>query len=96
MSHPILRSVPSHLLLASLLAGLTATPSAAQTKDLQPIQGTFEQLFPPDAKVEKIAGGFGFVEGPLWIEKDGGYLLFSDIPGNRVHRLRPFPERLRP
>ncbi len=37
-------------------------------------------------KLEKIADGFQFVEGPVW--KDGG-LLFSDIPANTVCRWTP-------
>ena len=36
---------------------------------------------------EKLAGGFGFVEGPLWHPE--GYWLFVDIPANRLYRLRP-------
>ena len=38
---------------------------------------------PDGAVVERIAGGFQFVEGPVWYE---GGLLFSDIPANRVYR----------
>lgn len=38
-----------------------------------------------DPTVEKIASGFNFVEGPLWIEGEG--LLFSDIPENKVFLL---------
>jgi gluconolactonase len=34
--------------------------------------------------VEKIWGGFSFVEGPLWVDTLG--LLFSDIPANKVYR----------
>lgn len=34
-------------------------------------------------KVEKIADGFTFVEGPLWIDELG--LLFSDIPENKIY-----------
>lgn len=34
------------------------------------------------------ATGFGWTEGPLWIT-DGGYLLFSDIPNNVIHKYRP-------
>ena len=30
-----------------------------------------------------LASGFAWAEGPLWI-KDGGYLIFSDIPRNSV------------
>ena len=33
---------------------------------------------------EKLAGGFQFLEGPLWMP-DGG-LLFSDIPADRIYR----------
>ena len=31
----------------------------------------------------KLAEGFDWSEGPVWV-KDGGYLLFSDIPRNSV------------
>jgi gluconolactonase len=34
--------------------------------------------------VEKIAEGFGFTEGPVFSRR--GYLLFSDIPANRIMR----------
>ena len=37
---------------------------------------------------EQICSGFGFTEGPIWIASDG-CLLFSDIPGSRIHRWRP-------
>jgi gluconolactonase len=43
----------------------------------------FDKLMPKDAKVETIARGFIWTEGPVWV-KDGGYLLFSDIPNNVV------------
>jgi gluconolactonase len=43
----------------------------------------FDKLVPKDAKVETIARGFIWTEGPVWV-KDGGYLLFSDIPNNVV------------
>lgn len=39
----------------------------------------------PDAKIEKLAGGFLFTEGPVWV-RDGGYLLFSDPNNNTIYR----------
>ncbi|MDA0350932.1 MAG: SMP-30/gluconolactonase/LRE family protein [Chloroflexi bacterium] len=36
----------------------------------------------------RLCTGFGFTEGPIWIAADN-CLLFSDIPGNRMHRWRP-------
>lgn len=35
-----------------------------------------------------LCGGFTFTEGPIWVPVDG-CLLFSDIPGNTIHRWRP-------
>lgn len=35
--------------------------------------------------IEKVAGGFTFTEGPAW-SRDG-YLVFSDPPENKIHRL---------
>jgi gluconolactonase len=40
---------------------------------------------PPNAAVERLATGFRFTEGPCWFG-DGRYLLFTDIPGNRILR----------
>lgn len=48
----------------------------------------FDQLVPKDAKLEKIADGFTWAEGPVW-HKQGGYLLFSDIPANAVYKWKP-------
>ena len=55
----------------------------------------FDVLVPKSAKLEKIANGFTWVEGPVW-DKKGQALLFSDIPANTVYRwkegegVRPF------
>jgi len=35
--------------------------------------------------IEKVAGGFTFTEGPVWSRE--GYLLFSDVPENKIWRL---------
>jgi gluconolactonase len=43
----------------------------------------FDALIPPGARMEVLAGGFDWTEGPVWV-KDGGYLLFSVIPPNKV------------
>ena len=41
-------------------------------------------LIAPDATVERIATGFGFLEGPA-ADADGT-LYFTDIPNSRIHR----------
>lgn len=37
------------------------------------------------APIETIATGYRWAEGPVWVAR-GGYLLFSDVPANTVHR----------
>ena len=44
----------------------------------------FAKLVPPDARVEKLVGGMQFTEGPVWIPLHGGFVVFSDIPGNEL------------
>jgi gluconolactonase len=49
-----------------------------------------DAIIPQDAKVEKLAGDFQFVEGPIWVHSKGqGYLLFSDIPANVIRKWDP-------
>ncbi len=48
-----------------------------------------DALIAADAKIEKLAEGFDWAEGPVWVpskKKGGGYLLFSDIPPNSIYR----------
>ncbi len=42
------------------------------------------QIIPSGSVIEQVATGFTFTEGPIWC---GDYLLFSDIPRNRIIRL---------
>lgn len=47
-------------------------------------QEVSESLLIEGAEPEIIAGPFDFTEGPYW--HSDGYLIFSDIPANRVYR----------
>ena len=44
------------------------------------------QLIDPTTEIEVIGKGFDWTEGPLWVE-DGNYLLFSDIPNNKIFKI---------
>jgi gluconolactonase len=46
-----------------------------------------DALIPRDAVVEKLAGGFTFIEGPVW--RLNGVLWFSDVVGNVVRQWSP-------
>jgi len=74
--------------LAVLLSGATlAAQGGGQIIRLDP---ALDALVPTDAHVEKLADGFGFLEGPVWVHTSGpGYLLFSDIPANAIDKWTP-------
>jgi gluconolactonase len=47
----------------------------------------FAKILAADARVEKLAGGMTFTEGPVWFDDaDGGHLIFSDIPANQLKK----------
>ncbi len=47
-----------------------------------------DEILTPGTKIEKLAGGFLFTEGPVWV-RDGSYLLFSDPNNNLIYRWTP-------
>lgn len=49
------------------------------------VSPAFEQLQLPLAKVERIATGFRWCEGPVWFG-DTRSLFWSDVPGNAMYR----------
>jgi len=63
--------------------------SRAQTVKLQVDRqdASLDAIVPADAKLEKLADGFAFTEGPVWINDGEGYLLFSDPNNNTIYRM---------
>lgn len=49
---------------------------------IESLDPAFNALLTTDSKIEKIADGFQFVEGPVWHKKQ---LVFSDIPGDTIY-----------
>src|SRR5438094_4858032 len=70
--------------MSGLAIGNPQAPADKVVK-LDPVLDTFISV---DAKIEKVASVFGFTEGPVWVQRGReGYLLFTDIPGNKVHKM---------
>ena len=63
-------------------ASPSATPAVPETKIVR-VDPAFDKLVPANAKVEKLAEGYKWTEGPVWNKKEN-YLLFTNIPGNEV------------
>jgi gluconolactonase len=73
------------LFLQGLFVGFGAETEVETKFDIKN-EAEFRKLIPPDAKLEKLAGGMKFTEGPVWVNANGGYLIFSDIPANQLKK----------
>src|SRR5262249_44022718 len=78
------------LVLLCLQPATGADEKLNSYKKPYPTMGTIERkdprldkLLPKDAVLEKLADGCDWAEGPVWF-RDGGYLVFSDIPKNTI------------
>lgn len=81
-----------------LAAALVATASPVEGTSIPPVVRTgaepyrvsrlhpdLDLLIAPGSRIEVLAEGYSWSEGPVWIPQ-GRYLLFSDVPKNRIHR----------
>ncbi len=60
-------------------------PSYEEIGRIHTEASALDRLVPADAPIEKLAQGFTWSEGPVWVE-EGRYLLFSDVPANKMYR----------
>lgn len=72
---------PVHVALAVFLA----TPAFAQTS-IHRLDPALDKVIAPGTKIEKVASGFIFTEGPMW---KSGKLWFSDVRGDKVRTYDP-------
>ena len=72
-------------LTTALAFGCNEPPSFKTTGAIQELDPSLEEIITPGAKVEIIAEGFDWAEGPLWVESEK-MLLFSDIPPNKIFK----------
>lgn len=73
-------------LALAVAAALQPTAVADEKKTIGSIDRKdpkFDEIIPKDAQIELLAAGYKWTEGCVWSKK-GGFLLYSDIPNNRV------------
>src|SRR5688572_27709502 len=75
--------------VAPLLATLIACPhmntQAATLVGVERLDPAINAIVPSVLTIERLAEGFIWSEGPVWIAS-GNYLLFTDVPGNTIYR----------
>lgn len=78
-------------LAATLISGWAAaavqsfSPPYASIGSIERLDPALDRLIPPDARIEKLADGFHWSEGPVWLRREKA-LLFSDVPENTIYR----------
>ena len=72
--------------LAVLLLVLSAESLTASEMGFERLDPAFDALVPADAKVEKLAEGFVWSEGPTWFQDS---VVFSDVPDNIIYQWKP-------
>jgi len=81
-NHRLIRSLSaiSFLLCSSVLLVAGADFEIRDTS-------AFKGIILPEARLEKLATGMKFCEGPVWVtRKNGGFLVFSDIPSDELKK----------
>ncbi|MCL5746277.1 MAG: SMP-30/gluconolactonase/LRE family protein [Acidobacteria bacterium] len=73
--------------LVCLTGAFTAYPQTQPAGTIEKAAPELDTIVPAGARIEKLAGGFQFTEGPVWIRD--GFLLFSDIPNNVINKWTP-------
>ncbi|MFZ5830193.1 MAG: SMP-30/gluconolactonase/LRE family protein [Planctomycetota bacterium] len=77
------------LLLAAVsvpaLVARAGEPQSSTVGSIVRLDPRFDELVPPDVVIEKLAEGFNWSEGPVWID-DRAMVLFSDVPENVVFK----------
>ena len=66
----------------------TAQPAYPTIGQIVRLDSRLDKLIPTDARIEVLASGFTWSEGPVWVKQGstGPYLLFSDVPQNTIFR----------
>lgn len=75
------------LVLGVMIAAATRWASSRQTGTIEKLQPELDELVPASSQVEQVASGFKWTEGPVWVHK--GFLLFAEIPSNRILEWTP-------
>lgn len=79
----------SIVLSVLLLVSCGLGQESKRSFELQGSSEKFWALVDRNAKLEKVAGGFGFTEGPMW--DPAGFVYVSDETINKIYKL--FPDR---
>ncbi|WP_448659599.1 SMP-30/gluconolactonase/LRE family protein [Sphingomonas sp. CJ99] len=70
------------------MAGRASAALAARVGRIDRLDPGLDAIVDADAPIEVLGTGYRWAEGPVWVPS-GGYLLFTDVPGNVIWQWRP-------
>jgi gluconolactonase len=73
--------------LSTIAIAAMSTAAAAQSPGVERVDPALDALLDATAQVEFLGEGYIWSEGPVWVPQ-GGFLLFSDVPNNVVHKYK--------
>ncbi len=85
MNGPISASPSNFIWIKSATLDFAKPLPVENVGDTERLDPALDSIIARATPVERIAAGFLFTEGPVWV-RDGGYLLFSDPNDNRIYR----------
>jgi len=68
-------------------AGSPAEAPQKLPTTIERLDPALDEIVPKGAALEKVASGFTWTEGPVWMPS--GYLMFADIPSNTIRKWSP-------
>jgi gluconolactonase len=84
--------IPGIFAMVPISVKSTMTSSGVAQRDgktplkLERLDAAIDAIVPKDSVLERLATGFTWTEGPIWIDN---YLLFADIPSNSIRKWTP-------
>ena len=90
-----LSPLQSAALIAVLVQSLSVVDASARSAvtenttqlRVDRMDASIDRIIPADATIERVATGFTWVEGPIWIP--AGYLMFAEITSNSIRKVMP-------
>jgi len=76
-----------YLFSLCVICGVTSAALAQQAVKVERLGKGIDDIVPADATIKKMADGYTWTEGPIWIYQ--GYLLFAEIPSNTIYKMIP-------
>jgi gluconolactonase len=80
-----MKTILSFILITICMSAINGQSSYPTLGKIIKYDNALDKLIAPDAKIEVLASGYVWTEGPVWV-RNGNYLLFSDVPANTIFK----------